>query len=188
VVKGELHGLLRAYVNLYGAKALMPQRREPMKFEMVRRMLAVDAVRLGSRTYDSNSALGYALRGMLAVGWRTGHRLAEFVEHPSGELCYLTRGNVSFVIGGVVVSDPSPAQLDTLQPGDVVLIEPPRSKTDQFGEIHCPFPSSVPFSRDPHSAGYILREIERRRPCRGGARARLSRSSPTTTIDPSHIT
>ena len=50
--------------------------------------------------------------------------------------------------GGVLVPDPSATQLDAMQPGDVILIEPPRSKTDQFGEIHCPFPSTVPFTRD----------------------------------------
>ena len=35
----------------------------------------------------------------------------------------------------------TPAQLARLQPGGVILLRPPRSKTDQFGEIHCPFAS-----------------------------------------------
>jgi len=92
------------------------------------------------------------------------------VAHPSGELCYLARGNISYVISGVTVPDPTNAQLLVMQPGDVVLITPPRSKTDQFGEIHCPFPSSVPFSRDEGSAGYIIRQIELDRPCHGASR------------------
>jgi hypothetical protein len=33
---------------------------------------------------------------MLAVGWRTGHRLAEFVAHPSGEVCFVTRLDVTY--------------------------------------------------------------------------------------------
>lgn len=170
VVKNELHGLLRSFVNVYGVHALMPRRREPMKYVMIRAMQDVHQARLGNRSYDAQSAIGLAFRGILAVGWRTGHRLAEFVAHPSGELCYLTRGSVSYVIGGVTVTDPTAAQLAQLRPGDLLLIQPPRSKTDQFGEIHCPFPSSIPYSTDPHSAGFILAMQDRDSPCRGLAR------------------
>jgi hypothetical protein len=74
------------------------------------------------------------------------------------------------VIEGVVVADPSRAQLLCMRPGDAILIEPPRSKTDQFGEIHCPFPSTVPFNNDPHSAGFILRQQDLDDPSRGAAR------------------
>ena len=171
VVKGELHGLLRAFVQVHGVAALMPKRREPLTHAMITRMQGVSAARLGARSYTADSPIGRALRGILAVGWRTGHRLAEFVYHPSGDVCYLTRGDISYVIGGVVVSDPTAAQLQQMQPGDVILIQPPRSKTDQFGEIHCPFPSTVPFRADPHSAGFILRQQELDDPCRGQARA-----------------
>ena len=107
---------------------------------------------------------------MLAIGFRTGHRLAEFVAHPSGEVCYLTRGSISYIISGVPCADPSASQLRAMRPGDVILVAPPRSKTDQFGEIHCPFPSAIPFSTDVNSAGFIIREIELTRPCRGAAR------------------
>ena len=171
VVKGELHGLLRAFVRVHGVAALMPKRREPLTHAMITRMQSVSAARLGARSYTADSPIGKALRGILAVGWRTGHRLAEFVYHPSGDVCYLTRGCISYVIGGVLVADPTAAQLQQMQPGDVILIQPPRSKTDQFGEIHCPFPSTVPFRADPHSAGFILRQQELDDPCRGLARA-----------------
>ena len=171
VVKGELHGLLRAYVNVYGVNALMPNRREPLTMAMIRAMQHVGCMRLGARSYDPHSPLGVAFRGVLAVGFRTGHRLAEFVAHPSGEICYITRGSITYLIGGVACPDPSVAQLRALRPGDVILIQPPRSKTDQFGEIHCPFPSSVPFSLDVDSAGYMVRQIDLDRPCHGAARA-----------------
>ena len=170
VVKNELHGLLRSFVNVYGVNALMPRRREPFRFSMICTMQDVASARLGNRSYDAHSSIGRAFRGILAVGWRTGHRLAEFVAHPSGELCYLTRANIAYVIGKVTVSDPTAAQLAQLRPGDTILIQPPRSKTDQFGEIHCPFPSSVPYSTDPHSAGFILSQQDRDHPCHGHAR------------------
>jgi hypothetical protein len=148
----------------------MPQRREPFRFAMVQALLSLGAQRLGARSFDPSSPIGWAFRGMLAVGWRTGHRLAEFVAHPSGEVCFVTRLDVTYIIAGVPVCDPTPAQLAALQPGDTILIAPPRSKTDQFGEIHSPFPSAVAFSTDPNSAGYIIQQIELRRPVHGVSR------------------
>jgi hypothetical protein len=170
VVQGELHGLLRAFVTVYGAHALMPQRREPMRFTMVQALLSHPKDRLGARSYDPTSTIGWAFRGMLALGWRTGHRLAEFVAHPSNEVCYVTRQNVTYIIAGVPVADPTPAQLAALRPGDTILIAPPRSKTDQFGEIHSPFPSAIAFSADPNSAGFIIQQIELMQPTRGVSR------------------
>jgi hypothetical protein len=170
VVKGELHGLLRAFVQVHGVAALMPRRREPFTFAMISTMQQVKSARLGARSYTHNSRIGLAFRGILAVGWRTGHRLAEFVRHPSGELCYLTRASVTYVIDNVTVVDPTQAQLMQMRPGDIILIQPPRSKTDQFGEIHCPFPSSVPFSHRPDSAGYILWRQDLDDPCTGANR------------------
>jgi hypothetical protein len=170
VVQGELHGLLRAFVTVYGAHALMPQRREPMRFTMVQALLSHPKDRLGARSYDPTSTIGWAFRGMLALGWRTGHRLAEFVAHPSNEVCYVTRQNVTYIIAGVPVADPTPAQLAALRPGDTILIAPPRSKTDQFGEIHSPFPSAIAFSADPNSAGFIIQQIELMRPIHGVSR------------------
>ena len=167
VVQGELHGLLRAFVVVHGAHALMPQRREPFRFAMVQALLSLPAGRLGARNYDPSSPIGHAFRGMLALGWRTGHRLAEFVAHPSGEVCFVTRLDVTYIIAGVPVCDPTHAQLSAMRPGDTILIAPPRSKTDQFGEIHSPFPSAVAFSSDPNSAGYIIRQIELQRPVHG---------------------
>jgi hypothetical protein len=170
VVKGELHGLLRAFVQVHGVAALMPRRREPFTYSMVSTMQRVNSARLGATSYNSDSPLGFAFRGILAVGWRTGHRLAEFVSHPSGELCYLTRASITYVIGGVQVTDPTREQLQQMRAGDVILIEPPRSKTDQFGEVHCPFPSAVPFNLQPNSAGFLIRQQDMDRPCRGAQR------------------
>ena len=173
MVKGELHGLLRSFVGVYGVKALMPSRREPMKFTMIKTMMRVSAARLGARNYTAQSCIGQAFRGILAIGWWTGHRLAEFVYHPSGEAgFYFSRGSVTYIIAGVIISDPTPAQLAQFGPGDIILLQPPRSKTDQFGEIHCPFPSSLPFSADADSAAQCILEIERARPCQGTARER----------------
>ena len=137
---------------------------------MLLALLNLGPVMLGTQAYRPENNLGTSFRGILATGWRTGHRLAEFVAHPSGELCYMARADVSYVLAGVSIEDPTPAQIANARPGDVILLRPPRSKTDQFGEIHCPFPSSLPISNDVNSPGYIILSIERARPCRGAAR------------------
>ena len=115
------------------------------------------------------------MRRTLVLGWYTGHRLAEFVAHPSGEIFYITRADVTWVIAGVVVVDPTDAQLRMLAPGDHALITPSRSKTDQFGEVHSPFPSVALF--DPGrvcNPGEALRDIEMQQPCRSDLTARVA--------------
>jgi hypothetical protein len=173
-IKAELNGLLRAFVVVYGKEALQPKRQEPLLFSMLVRLNNIpDGTSLrGGFVYSSEKTICRTFVRMLNVGWRTGHRLAEFVYHPSGEIYYLTRADVTWFIGGVPVSDPTPAQLAQLRPGDYALLSPPRSKTDQFGEIHSPFPSVVLFAPG-HAcnAGASLRDIELEQPCRGASRA-----------------
>ena len=173
-VKAELNGLLRAFVVVYGKEALQPNRQEPLLFSMLEKLNKIrEGVTLrGGFTFSTSKAICRAFVRMLNVGWRTGHRLAEFVYHPSGEIYYLTRADVTWIIGGVTVTDPTTAQLAQLRPGDRVLISPPRSKTDQFGEIHSPFPSVVLFDfTRACNAGVCLRDIELEQPCRGAERA-----------------
>eukprot|EP00962_Isochrysis_galbana_P026444 scaffold8214_cov121-Isochrysis_galbana.AAC.20 len=81
-------------------------------------------------------------RTVLRLGrllWRSGHRLGEIVSGPSEEVNYLTRSCVTYSIAGVLIADPSVAQLSLLRPGDFILLAPCASKPDQFGEEHCPF-------------------------------------------------
>ena len=173
-VKDELNGLLRAFVTIYGKAALQPRRREPLLFSMLEALCNISEGALLKRglVWTRSRHDCRAFERMLKVGWRTGHRLAEMVWHPSGEIYYLTRADVTWVVGGVNVSDPTPAQLAQLKPGDCAILAPPRSKTDQFGEIHCPFPSTVLFDPSrPCNAGAALRDIELEQPCRGHLRA-----------------
>ena len=174
-VRGELQGLLRAFVNVYGKTALQPKRQEPMLFSMVVTMCDADlhgkTLHRGFKWSDSRQ-ICKTFRRMLKVGWRTGHRLAEFVFYPTGEIYYCTRGDLVWLINGQLVTDPSEAQLRSLVPGrDKALLLPPRSKTDQFGEVHAPFPSAIEFHPDkPCNAGRALQEIELEQPCHGAER------------------
>ncbi|KAL1528090.1 hypothetical protein AB1Y20_009456 [Prymnesium parvum] len=86
---------------------------------------------------------------------------------------YITRSCVVWSVGGVLLTDPSPAQLSTLRAGiDYALVAPPRSKPDQWGEIHCcPFPVTLTYDTDEPNAAACVRDIELRYPCAGAARA-----------------
>ena len=54
-----------------------------------------------------------------------------------------------------------PRELDGMTIGDAAFLAPPRTKPDQLGEIHCPFPD---FS------AAALRDIEKRCSCHGAER------------------
>ena len=170
-VRAELHGLLRTFVSVHGKHALQPRRREPFLFTMLRTVCALpDIFQSSGRPYASDVC--NAFKRMLCIAWYTGHRLAEFVFHASGEIVYLTRGDVTWEIAGVIVVDPTREQLSLLTTADFPRIAPCRSKTDQFGDIHSPFPSVAPFQPGlPHSPGAALLAIELEHPCRGAARS-----------------
>ena len=102
---------------------------------------------------------------------RTGFRLAEVAAHSSGEIRYLTRSNLTAVVKGRPQADPPPDVLRSMSTGDYFLVTPPRSKTDEWGEVHCPFPCTLMYADDPLNPARRLRDAELRAPCRGDARA-----------------
>ena len=82
-------------------------------------------------------------------------------------------------IGGVLIESPThqqlvSSQLRTMRSGvDGARLAPPRSKPDQWGEIHCPFSSVLTYdAHDPTNAAAALRDIEER--CKVPAEARAS--------------
>ena len=81
---------------------------------------------------------------------------------------YICRSDLWWRINGVIVKDPTVEQLRSLRPGDCAFVAPPRSKPDQLGEIHCPFPVVYAFNYDADNAAAALRDIELRHPCRQG--------------------
>lgn len=70
-----------------------------------------------------------------------------------------------------MLTDPTLGQLDSVRAGiDYVLVAPPRSKPDQWGEIHCPFPVALTFDIIATNPAARLRDIELRFPCHGAER------------------
>ena len=103
--------------------------------------------------------------------WRTGHRLGEIVWHPSGEVNYLTRACVSISkADGSKIGQPTATDWRALAAGDCILLAPCTSKSDQFGEEHCPFPSILPYDGSDTDAAAGIRDIELEQPCAAAAR------------------
>ena len=170
MLMAELQGISRLYVAYHGPHSLAPRRAEPMKFSMVASINAVYDVQVGSRRWTDDDHLVFIFRRLNLVLIRTGFRLAEVVAHTSGEVMYLTFGCLTWMISGVPVADPTPAQLRALQPGDCAQLAPSRSKPDQWGEIHCPFPVTLRFDASPENGANALRDLELRFNCNGRAR------------------
>ena len=170
----QLHGLLRLYLAYHGPHSLSPRRAEPMRFEMVRRMVAIPidgSVIIGRQRWTDSEQLVFIFRRLVCFLMVTGFRLGEIVAHTSLEIMFLTRACVSWIIANVVVADPTPAQLATLKLGDLCLVAPSRAKPDQWGEIHCSMPVTLPFDpSDPINSAAAIRDIELRTPCHGAAR------------------
>ena len=149
-------------------------KKEPITPGMVAQLEATpENTHLGGGLYwcPATDPLCRAVKRLFRFLMRTAHRLGEIVEHPSGEICYLTRESLSWCIGGLTVADPTPEQLAMLREGDFARVAPPRSKTDAFGEIHCLFPSVLPYAPHATNAARMLRDIELEEPCHGFDRA-----------------
>jgi hypothetical protein len=175
-IEKNLAGLSRSFKNIYGVEHLMPGHKQPLTPDMWSRIETLpEGAALPGRV-NWSPATRHRDRVILRLGrvlWRTGHRLGEIVWHPSGEINYLTRKSVSISkANGRKVSQPTSADWRQLQPGDSVLLAPCASKSDQFGEEHCPFPSILPCGANPNSAAHAIRDIELESPCAAGDRHR----------------
>ena len=171
-----LKGLTKAFIMEHGAEALLPQRREPLGPELLRRLLAGDpatrdGAKLGSGTIDWSSPVFICLGAMFALGGGTGFRKSE-VALPANVVFddrRLSRSSVLWLIGGVIYSDPSRELLLSMVPRrDFVMIKPPRSKADQDGTKFGALPIYLSFDpSDRANAAHWLQRLELRFPCHG---------------------
>lgn len=167
MLKSAVAGLARDYLAYHGPHSLAPRRAEPFKFGMVRaiwRKPLDPSVRLGLLPWCDSQHDVFILRRLTCFLMHTGFRLAEIVGNGSSEVMYLTLDCLTWRINGVMIQRPSREQLASLVSGrDVVFVTPPRSKPDQWGETHCPFPVVLTFnSADDINPAACLRDIELR--------------------------
>lgn len=160
-IKASLAHLSRLYIAYHGPYSLAPQRAEPMKYSMVLRMHALSAHQVGRFQWNDSCQPVFMFRRLNLVLWPTGFRLGEIVQHSSGETMYLTFESLTWYIDGVHYTNPSAPQLSALVPGrDYAMLAPPRSKPDQWGEIHCPYPVVLTFYSELGNAASALRDLE----------------------------
>ena len=166
MLKAAAAGLARDYVRYHGPHSLSPVRSEPMKFSMVRDLcnIPVDGRAISRFSWTETSHEVFIFRRLVRVLIVSGLRLGEIVGNGSGEVTYVTLDCVAWRINGVIVRNPTLAQLNSLVAGrDAALVSPPRAKPDPWGEIHCPFPMIFTFDeRDPINAASAIRDIEKR--------------------------
>ena len=168
-VEKNLAGLMRSFKQIYGEEVLMPGRKQPFTPSMWANIESMpEGTKLDGRP-DWSPSTRLRDRTLLRLGrvlWRTGHRLGEITWHRSGEINYLTRKSVSIrKNSGRAISRPTSEDWRNLAPGDVVWLAPCVSKSDQFGEEHCPFPSVLPYNGGDDSAAASIRDIELEQPC-----------------------
>ena len=166
-----MNGLMRLYIAYHGPHSLAPRRAEPMKFSMMEAIFLVglaSAVTIGRWTWTDADHDVFMFRRLNVFLMHTAFRLGEIVWHTSGEVMYITRACLVWCIGGAFITDPTPAQLYTMRPGiDYASVAPSRSKPDQWGEIHCPFPVTLTYDDRPSNPAALLRDIEIHCPCHG---------------------
>ena len=170
--EAEVKGLLRSYKHIYGVHALARRKRQPFTASMWRRVEALvpGAALSGRAAWMSNGHDDLTVLRLGRVLRRTAHRLGEIVRYGI-EVNYLTRVCVSYRIGNLILTDPSPDQLRAMRRGDIVFLAPCASKPDQFGEEHCSFPSVLVHDGTDQCAAAAIASIELERCCRGAARA-----------------
>ena len=147
LLQAQLKGLSRAYLAYHGPKSLAPKRAEPMRFYMVRDMNDIPAdgsIRIGQRAWDDADQTVFMFRRLNRISIRCGTRLAEWIWHSSGFIMHIVMSDLWWRINNVIVIDPTVEELLSLKVGDAAYVNPALSKSDQTGEIHCPFPYASP--------------------------------------------
>ena len=165
-VSKALDGLRRLYLAYHGPHSLAPKRAENMKFSMVLDMLRIPSdgsLLLGTLPWDDATHDVFIFRRLIRFMIFTGFRLAEIVGNGSPEIMFLTFGCLVWRINNVMVDKPTRAQLLSMRAGrDSAIVFPPRSKPDQWGETHCPFPVHLTFENTELNPATALRDIELR--------------------------
>ena len=164
----EMNGMMRLYLRYHGPHSLSPRRAEPMHWRIVQRIHSIqtDGRRVGPYVWSDANHLVFIFRRLSLFLIRTAFRIGEIAGHSSGEVMYLTRSSVVWRINGVWHSDPPVALLNSMVPGrDGCGVSPPRSKPDQWGEIHCPFTIFLVLHARATDACNALRDIEIFVPC-----------------------
>ena len=171
-----IKGLNELYRREHGYRMMVTKRKEPWRRQWLLKMSSARksaGLKLGHWPVDSSLKWKsyFALFDTLS---QTGFRKSEiFVAHTKqfDPTYHITRSNLIWRIGGILVVSPTRLQLANLTEADCAVLVPPPSKTDQFGVIWGDKPIYLPVRfNEAMCAALSLRDLELAFPCRGSQR------------------
>ena len=171
--QSELDGLLKMYRSVHGAVANAPNRKHPFLPEYWNKIDALkDGQALAGRPAWSPTTrrLDRVMLRMGRVMRRTANRAREFLEgRDKDQISWMTRASATYRLSGVIVTDPTPAQLapEKRRVGDLVYLVMPHTKADKTGERNCPFPCILPYDGTSSCAAAGIMDQELEEPCHG---------------------
>ena len=175
MVSRLLRALIKRYIREHGLRALLPQRKEPLQNEHVHSMLAVEeGTQLGAYNVAWSSHLFICFTALVTGCRHIGGRKADLIapSHEEWDISRFARGNVTYVIDGRLVIDPSPEQFRSMKDGDRVNARPGVSKADQLGTKYGDKDVPLPYRPDdPLNAAARMVALELALPVRGERRA-----------------
>ena len=159
-LKLPLRGLMRRFVQRFGPASLVPKRREPFTNGMIQSLASLpydfDLGPVGRLT--AGSIIRASWRAAIALSASTGFRKAELFQ--SNETThFLLWCNLTWIIAGVPISDPSDEELANITEGDYLAVTPVPSKADQMNIVWGAHPLYLPFHSSPRNAAAAIRDL-----------------------------
>jgi len=136
-------GLTARQIAEHGADSLLPDRKGPIDPPLTRRLLQIKAV--GPRAVDWASPLFLSIAVAFTLAGAAGFRKAEAALPSSTALDdrRLRRSSLLWRLGGAVVADPSPAQIEAMVPGrDMPSSSRRLPRTTPTAQRSAPIPST----------------------------------------------
>jgi len=160
-VRGTFQGIIKRYVAIHGTDALQAKRKEPMTDAILSRILALGGVSIGRRTLDWSDLFFVVFKAILCAGLSSGMRKAEmtFASGTQFDATQISRASVTWIIAGIPVASPTPAQLRGLAAGDYCGIVPGVAKNDPYA-LHFGWkPIWLPVHDAPTNAARAIAEM-----------------------------
>jgi len=131
-------GLCKRYIELNGADAFLPHRKEPLDNDTIARLFGLfhkEGVKVGRRTISMLEAPWASVCAMFHTMAQTGFRKAEVTTAAAQEWnqSMLSFDSIHWLIGGKIYDEITMEQFANLTEDDYCLLRPPPSKADPLG-------------------------------------------------------
>ena len=178
-VRDTLRGLIKRWIGRHGIEALRTRRVEPVTTVIIEKvvvLLHVGTAIVRGIVWMAANWTAFIITAWMVINLSVGSRKGESTKLPgdTGSQDWFTRRSLTWQIAGRIVTEPTSAQLDGLQPGrDRARLAPKGAKCDVFGTAHGTEPIILPYHDKTLNAAKWLAMIERRWPAHGPERDSL---------------